>query len=209
MERKASKPFVQEQIEKALTGFQAVLTPASLDDLVEVYRGKLVFRAGVQWPSIYHLQPLASTHSWRTAENQKLVAEAVQRLVDLSPLPNIHVRSKSQLIAPASFCMHDFNPAMDQMDASHWMRWFHRMECLARLGVVRSAPELQQQVDVFVNMLDANGYFTKNLFHPYFIKWGAYPGLMLETDWRIPTRRVYDLTFRGQLILHYAGGKED
>ena len=83
------------------------------------------------------------------------------------------------------------------------------MECLARLGVVRSAPELQQQVDVFVNMLDANGYFTKNLFHPYFIKWGAYPGLMLETDWRIPTRRVYDLTFRGQLILHYAGGKED
>ena len=40
------KPFVQEQIEKALVGFQAVLIPASLDDLVAAYRGKLVFRPG-------------------------------------------------------------------------------------------------------------------------------------------------------------------
>lgn len=201
------KPFVQDQIEKALTGFQAVLVPALLDDLVETYRGKLVFRPGVQWPSIYHLRLLAFTHGWRTAENQKLVAEAVRRLLDLSPIPNIHVRSKSQLVAPASFCMHDFNPAMDQMDDAYWMRWFHRMECLARLGVVPSVPELQGQVDIFANMLDAGGYFTKKLSHPYFTRWGAYPGLMLEADWRIPERRTYDLTFRSKLILHYAGGK--
>ena len=202
-----NKPFVQAQIGKALAEFKAVLTSHSLEDLVEMYRGKLVFRPNVQWPSIYHLRLLAFTHSWRTTKNQKLVAEAVKRLIELSPLPKISVRSKSQLISPASFCMHDFNPEMGLMDDAHWMMWFHRMECLARLGVVNSVPELQRQVDVLANMLDADGYFTKKLTHLYFTKWGGYQGLMLEANWRTPERRVYDLTLRSKLILYYAEGK--
>jgi hypothetical protein len=48
------------------------------------------------------------------------------------------------------------------------------------------------------------GRFTKALSHTYFRKWGAYTGLMLERDWRDPQRRIYDLTFRSLLILHYA-----
>lgn len=53
--------------------------------------------------------------------------------------------------------------------------------------------------------LDAGqGCFTKPLAHPYFRKWGAYTGLMLETDWIDPRRRIYDLTFRSLLILHYS-----
>ncbi len=201
------KPFVQAQIEKALSVFGAVLRPDSVEDLTEVYRGKLVFRPNVQWPSIYHLRLLAFTRGWRTTKNQKLVAEAVKRLIELSPLPDISVRNKSQLIAPASFCMHDFNPEMGLMDDAHWMMWFHRMECLARLGVVNRIPELQNQVNILVKMLDPEGYFTKQLSHPYLTKWGSYPGLMLEENWRSPERRVYDLTFRSKLILHYAAGK--
>jgi hypothetical protein len=202
-----NKPFVQIQIGKALDEFKAVLTTYSLENIVEIYRGKLVFKPNVQWPSIYHLRLLAFTHGWRTLENHKLVAEGVKRLIKLSPLPTISVRSKSQLIAPASFCMHDFNPEMGIMDDAHWMMWFHRMECLARLGVINAVPELQRQVDALASMLDVDGYFTKKLSHSYFTKWGGYPGLMLETNWRSPEYRVYDLTFRSVLILHYAKGK--
>jgi hypothetical protein len=155
-----NKPFLQAQIGKALDEFKAVLTTNSLENLVEMYRGKLVFKPNVQWPSIYHLRLLAFTHSWRTIENQKLVADGVKRLIKLSPLPNISVRSKSQCIAPATFCMHDFNPEMGLMDDAHWMMWFHRMECLARLGVVKAITELQRQVDALASMLDADGYFT-------------------------------------------------
>lgn len=199
-----NKPGVQAQIEQALAGFQAVLGVHSLDDVVEGYRRKLVFRPGVQWPGIYHLRLLAYTHSWRTAQNRKMLADAIQRLIELSPIPDISVRYASQLISPASFCMHSFNPAMESMDAAAWMMAFHRMECLARLGVMAALPALRRQLDVLQGSLDAQGFFAMKLSHPYFTKWGCYQGLMLETDWRTPARCRSDLTFRSWLILHYA-----
>jgi hypothetical protein len=199
------KPFVREQIAGALAAFKAVLAIDTLDDLVEPYKGKLVYRPHRLWPSIYHLRLLAFTHGWRTIENQRLLSASVQRLSDLSPLPNLHVRYKSQLIAPASFCMDDFNPDIRTFDNVRWMMWFHRMELLARLGVVRSIHALVRQITFLRDILAAGqGRFTKALSHPYFRRWGAYTGLMLERDWRDPQRRVYDLTFRSLLILHYA-----
>ncbi len=201
------KPFVREQIERTLATFKAAIAIDTIDDLVEPYKGKLVYRPDRLWPSLYHLRLLAFTHCWRTAENQRMLLESVQRLSDLSPLPNIHVRHQAQLIAPASFCMDDFNPDMGLLDDAHWMMWFQRMELLSRLGVVRSIPALTRQIDLLREMLAADqGRFTKALSHPYFRKWGAYTGLMLERDWHNPQRRIYDLTFRSLLILHYAEG---
>jgi hypothetical protein len=198
------KPFVQEQIDRALSAFNAVLSINTLDDLVEPYKGKLVYRPDRLWPCIYHLRLLAFTHNWRTAENQHLLIKSIQRLVELSPLPSIHIRHKSQVIAPASFCMDDFNPDMTALNNAQWTMWFHRMEMLSRLGVVRSIPALTQQIDTLREMLAVGqGRFTKALSHPYFKKWGAYTGLMLERDWRDPQRRIYDLTFRSSLIMHY------
>ena len=200
------RPGVQAQVEQALAGFRAVLGVRSLDEVAVAYRGKLVFRPGVLWPSIYHLRLLAFTQAWRSAENLSMLAEAIQRLAELSPIPDILVRHGSQLISPASFCMHDFNPEMESMDAADWMMWFQRMECLARLGVVAALPALQRQVADLQGRLDAQGAFTQELAHPYFAKWGSYTGLRLEQNWRASGRRVCDLTFRSMLILHYAEG---
>jgi hypothetical protein len=200
------KPFVKEQIEVALAGFKALLEVNSIKDMVEEYRGKAVFRQGVRWPSIYHLRLLAFTRDWRTPARRALIAAAMRKLVELSPIPDIRVRYKSQLISPASFCMHDFNPDLQTMDAAHWMMWFQRMELVARLGVVREVPELARQAEALERMLAAGGgRFAKKLVHPYFNTWGAYTGLRLEADWRAPWRREYDLTFRSLLILHYSG----
>jgi len=202
--RTEDEPFIKVQVDVALAGFNAVLGVDSIKDIVEDYRGKPVFQPAALWPSIYHLRLLAFTRGWRTAENRGMVTAAVRRLVELSPIPEIWVRHKSQLISPASFCMQDFDPDMEAMDAAHWMMWFHRMECLARLGVVQEVPHLASQVDALADMLAAgNGRFTKKLTHRYFNTWGAYTGLMLEEDWRAPARRENDLTFRSLLILHY------
>jgi hypothetical protein len=100
--------------------------------------------------------------------------------------------------------MEHFNPDLAALDAAGWMKWFQRMELLARLGVVHRVPELKRQADALVELLGAGGgAFTRPLRYAYFQKWGAYTGLMLETDWKDPQRRVYDLTFRSILILHY------
>jgi hypothetical protein len=198
------KLFVEQQVDEALEGFQAVLGVGTIKEIVEEYQGRLVFKPGVLWPGIYHLRLLALTRKWRTVENQVMLGTVFKRLVELSPLPAIYVRSRSGWIAPASFCMYEFNPKMESMNAAGWMMWFHRMECLARLGVIQLVPELRRQIEKLETMLETEqGWFTRRLTHPYFTRWGAYSGLRLEQDWRHPKSRVYDLTFRSMLILHY------
>jgi hypothetical protein len=199
------KPFIHEQIRIALAAFQAVLTVNSLRDLIGEYRGKLIIRKGLVWPSIYHLRLLAWTRGWRTPENQWMVSKSIGRLVELSPIPSFNVLYHSQLMAPASFCMDDFNPDLNRLDDAGWMIWFHRTELLARLGVIHSIPAFEKQLNELKQILAANGgLFNKKLVHPYFRKWGAYTGLMLESDWKTPARRENDLTFRSLLIIHYS-----
>lgn len=117
-------PCVLDQVRGALNAFGAVLGRGSVGDFVESHRGKLVFRAGVVWPSIYHLRLLAFTHSWRSSANHRTVTESVSRLVDWSPLPSVYFRHGSQLIAPASFAMQDFDPDIETLDDAQWMIWF-------------------------------------------------------------------------------------
>jgi hypothetical protein len=101
--------------------------------------------------------------------------------------------------------MDDFRPNLSTISNAQWMQWFHRMELLARLGVVKQIPELERQVQILSNiLLESGGIFTKKLSHLYFQRWGAYTGLALENDWRMAQRRINDLTFRSLLILHYS-----
>jgi hypothetical protein len=195
---------VQKQVTEALAGFRAVLEIGSIDDLAEARQDKLVFRPGRRWPSIYHLRLLAFTSQWRNAEALSMLARSLERLAALSPLPPIHARHGSQIIAPASFAMDDFTPQLSALDDFGWMAWFQRTELLARLGLVDRVPALQSQVIQLSDMLaGGNGMFTRKVNHPYFMKWGAYTGLALQPDWRTSHRRIEDLTFRSRLILHY------
>ena len=195
--------IVQAQIKQALSGFQGVLEIRSISELVDNYRQKLIIKPGKLWPSLYHLRLLAYTRSWRTSENCSLLAYAICRLIDLSPIPNFYLRKGTQLVAPASFCMDDFSDNMDQMNDKQWMMWFQRMELLARTGVVKEVPALQDQITHLKNLLE-NGFFTRKLSHNYFRQWNCYTGLMLENDWKAEFHRVNDLTFRSSLLLFYS-----
>lgn len=199
------KDFIQEQIEKALNKFQFVISVDKIQDITEVYKGKRAFIKDAKWPSIYDLRILAFSKSWRCKENEEMITSSIRQLINLSPIPDILVRKGSQLISPASICMHDFNQDMNAMKDGDWMAWFHRMEMLSRLGVVKKIEELKAQVNSLVKMLDENdGLFVKRMSHYYFHKWSAYTGLALEKDWRSEKRRICDLTFRSLLILHYS-----
>lgn len=199
------KPFIKKQIESALNSFRFALNVEKISNITKQYKNKKVFRDEIKWPSIYDLRILAFTKEWRNEENNKMIIDSINKLVKLSPIPDILVLKKSQLISPASFCMHDFNPDMNELKDKEWMMWFHRMELLSRLGVVNHIEELKQQIHFLTESLrENNGIFKKRLSHYYFTKWGPYTGLALEKDWRSEKRRICDLTFRGLLILHYS-----
>jgi hypothetical protein len=89
------------------------------------------------------------SQSWRTPENRKMITASIQP------------RHKSQLI-PLRLCMDEFTPDMNRLTDAEWMQWFHRMELLARLGVVAQIPELQKQTQTLADMLIAGqGVFKK------------------------------------------------
>lgn len=194
---------VRAQIAEALRGFESVLAVGSVDEITEQYGGRRIFRKGVRWPSVYHLRLLAYTRSWRTSERIGKLARAVERLVELSPVPEIYLRRGSQLMVPASFAMGDFAANLGETEGYGRMLWFQRAELLARLGVVPFVPALRAQVGHLAEALE-DGLFRQRANHPSFKTWGTYAGLALERDWRAASRRTADLTFRALLILHYA-----
>jgi len=200
------RPFIKEQIELALDKLKFVCSVSSIDEIAKQYKDKLVFKDGTKWPCIYDLRLLAYTKGWRSEENKKIVVDSIKRMVELSPIPNIYILNRSQIIAPAGFCMQDFNPDVNKLKDAEWMMWFHRMEILSRLGVTSEIKELKQQLDFLAELLrENNGIFNKKMNHYYFTKWSPYSGLALEKDWRTEKRRICDLTFRSLLILHYSG----
>ncbi|MBS4535721.1 hypothetical protein GOQ29_08845 [Clostridium sp. D2Q-14] len=199
------KTFITEQIEEALNVFKYVINVSSIESITENYKGKLVFKSKAKWPSIYHLRLLAYTKSWRNIENINMIIDSIKRLIKLSPIPEIKGLYKSQVVSPGSFCMHDFNADMKRLDAKGWMMWFHRMELLARIGVIKSIPHLNLQLDYLKNMInEQNNIFHKKQSHYYFKKWGTYTGLVLEKDWRTKNRYLCDLIFRSIIIMYYS-----
>ena len=201
--RDEARACVKAQIAEALRGFEAVLGVRSIAAITARYREKLVFLDGVCWPSIYHLRLLARTQSWRDERTLGRVAEAVERLVGLSPIPQIYLKHRSQLYAPASYAMNDFSNDLAGTSGFAALLWFQRTELLARLGVVFRVPALEAQIARLADTLE-DGLLTRRFSHSSFRDWGAYAGLALERDWRAPSRRIADLTFRALLILHHA-----
>ncbi len=151
------KNFVRYQVEKALEAFDFVRSVGSLSEITENYGGKLVFKEGARWPSIYHLRLLAFTKEWRSEPNKKLLIGAIRRLAEMSPIEYALVRHKAQLIAPASVFMDDFNSDMDKLDSKGWMMWFHRMELLARTGIANEVPSIKRQIDQLQSILRKSG----------------------------------------------------
>lgn len=204
------EPFISEQVEEALSAFRYVLDIRTIEDVYKEYKGKLVFKENVRWPSLYHLRLLAYTYEWRNKENRELMTNALKRLLEFSPIPDIKLLYKNQIMAPAAVFMHDFVMDLQQIEDKDWMAWFHRTEMIARLGIAEKVKGIDDQIHTLQNILLENeGLFKKSLSHYYFHRWTSYTGLALENGWKRNEARICDLTFRSLLILKLAGYMKD
>lgn len=196
--------FVIEQINESLDVFSFVCGVENIADIYDEYKGKLVFKNSVMWPCIYHLRLLANTNNWRNTKNQEMMKKAISKLVDFSPIPEIKLLYRHQIISPASIFMNNFNSDMSSLNAKEWMMWFHRTELIAKLGIATKVDSIKRQIDYVNNLLkENNGLFIKKLRHYYFTKWTQYTGLALEENWKSSDKITNDLTFRCLLINSY------
>ncbi|HYE80967.1 MAG TPA: hypothetical protein VEG39_02240 [Clostridia bacterium] len=197
--------FIQTEIQRALEVLIRSEDIRNFDDITGVYKNKSFYNSAVVLPEIYHLRLLAFTYGWRNKESVGKVKECIEHLISLSPIPDIYIKYKSQLIAPAMLFPRDLSKRLSDFMDRDWFQWFHTFDLFARLGVVKDIPQLLDQLNELKAILQqGEGFFRIKPDDYGFKKWGCYTGLALEKDWK-NDRWMYDMTFRSLLILKYAG----
>ena len=196
--------FIQTEISRTLGYVGAVRDILSIESITRTYNKKL-FYSGTPLPDLYNLKLLAFTQSWRNDKNVDSITQAIERLIDLSPLPNVYIKKKSQLIAPARIAPSDLKQSPHSLGPRDWFWWMHTMELFARMGMIKKIPSLLRQANELKGILEKeDGFFPIKPHDGYFKAWSVYSGLALEDSWK-NGRWKYDMTFRSLLILKYAG----
>jgi hypothetical protein len=196
--------FIETEIESAIDRFDDVLQIRSFDEITGRHHGRLYFSKGIALPDIYHLKLLALTRCWRNGEAVDSVAKAVEHLIRLSPIPDIYVKYRSHLIAPATIFPRDLGKSLYDCGDKDWFPWLHTLELFARAGIIKRVPQLTRRACELKTMLETgDGPFRVKPADNSFRKWSVYTGLALEDDWK-GEKWKYDLTFRTLLILKYA-----
>lgn len=197
--------FIKQEIYKAFDCLERVNRINSVNEIIEQYKGKNTYKPGIPLPWSYHLRLLAFTETWKDNNNIKKLAELIKHLIELSPFPDIYIKYRSQLIAPASIFPKDLKKSLKEFVDKDWFSWFHTFELFSRMGIVKEVPILKRQLDELKEILSqGDGFFRIKPKDYRFNKWSVYTGMALEEDWK-KDKWMYDLTFRSLLILKHSG----
>ncbi|WP_017473172.1 hypothetical protein [Amphibacillus jilinensis] len=198
--------MVQEQINKALQAFQFVTSVQELDDICTFVDGKWVLNKDAYWVSVYHFRLLAYTESWRTNEQMERVTTAIENMLRLAPIHDMKGRWKQQIIAPGNFAIQSIEMDFRQLKRPQdWMQWFHRMELLAKMGVIDRSDHFKKQIELVIRaFVSDRDIFSRIKSHRYFTHWSPYSGFRLEENWNSRRKKENDFLFRLVLIIHAA-----
>ena len=202
---------IKPQIGLALDSFRRVLEVDSILDITRVKkvsgREKRVFNDWEKWPCYYHLDILAHTQSWKTADNIQMLAEAVKTLMR-QDRPQCQVGGDSWVgyVLGTVGCLKEGYMLGYDKDGIHHT-YLDRVEWLCRCGLTPYIPALQEEVGRLYRAVDAAGICRAGVDENQLHGISTYGGQQLEMDWKQPIRRDCDVTFRALLICHYAAMK--
>lgn len=202
-----------------LKGFERVAQARSLEELTKYdahARRKYNYpyiEAEDYFPDAYTLATLAYTKSWRTKENVRMMAGALNHInAIMQPDNNMHVRICGKYMAPC-FAMvrpvRAFRP--DLIDTITYRRILSE---IAMLGVGQQAHVIRESVANVEEAIDGEGILRMDFNAPhnkrYSPKYIEYPSpygdVRLEADYRQKNALLCDLTFWAVEFLWLAEG---
>ena len=199
---------IKPQIQLALDSFKRVLEVDSALDITRIRKSggkeKRVFNDYEKWPCYYHLDILAHTQSWKSEENIKILAEAVKKLMR-TDRPQCQVGGDSWVgyVLGTIGCLKEGYQIGYEKDGIHYT-YLDRVEWLCRCGIAPHVRQLQNEVEILKNSINADGICTASINENQFKGFSTYSGQQLEVDWKTSVRKYCDITFRALLILYYA-----
>lgn len=206
---------ISNEIKVSLESFRRVTEVDSVTDIVKIRKRRpervnpegiaYVFNKYEKWPCRYHLDILAHTERWRSKENISMLAEAFNKLLKDNGLDYFPAYCVD--IGHLVGCCGAFREGMDlgvNKCGTHYV-YLDLVEYMCRCGLYNLVPQLKKEVDMIYDSVDEQGICRANYCENALKGMGTYSGGQLEEDWRSKTRKLCDVTYRGLLILYYAG----
>lgn len=190
-----------------LKGFKHVLEIDSINDITKTRQSKSKYNypyieADEYFPCSYSLAALAYSNSWRTVENVKMMADALNRInAIMKPDCNMHVKVGGKYYAPL-FALNRPLRAFryDLVDTILYRRILTE---IAMLGVGKGVEIIRKSVANVKEAIDANGILRMDLDLPHNKRYSpknieyptAYVDVRLEPDYKRKYAFECDLTF--------------
>ena len=146
-------------IKLSLNSFFDVLNYSCIEEACSVSKnGTYYFSKGVLWPCKYHLEILAYTHGWRSQDNIKRLAMAIDHLFTISePGKPIYTKIKNSYHSP---CDEFIKSPISQFRADNMSGdWFYKMELFARCGIIPYSKYLSNELELLKQSIDSDGMY--------------------------------------------------
>ena len=192
----------------ALKGFSRVLEMTSLDEILKKRGGverknKLPYiESDEYFPDVYTLEVLAYTRAWRTKENVKMLADALNHINKImKPDNQMHVKIKSRYYGPCFALITPikaFDP--DYIDIITYRRVLTE---IAMLGVGEQVGVIKESMAAVSGAITEEGVLKMNLKQPHNKRYSPknieyptpYVDVRLEENYRNGSGLDCDLTF--------------
>jgi hypothetical protein len=191
--------YFLDEIQHSMDVFAGVSGYADVNDFAYEKKGRWIYKKGRLFPDFYNLKLLAFSDVWKNEENIRSIKKAFSAIRRMEPFPHIYLEHKGQIIAPGSYLMHEFNVDYSRCCDDKKAEWLKRNVWLSRMGMIFELPMVMENMTHDENEIVRQRIEKRN----HFMKWGCYPGLALENDWRSDARRMNDVSYRMLQIRHY------
>lgn len=199
----------------SLKGFQRVNEISSLDDITKFNSNAKrkynypYIEADEYFPDNYTVAMLAYTHSWRTDENIKMLADAFNHInAIMKPENNMAVKIKGKYIAPCFALIHPIRAfRTDLIDTINYRRLLTE---IAMMGVGETVDVIRESVANVKEAIDKDGILCMNFDLPHNKRYSplrisyptAYVDVSLEADYKNKKAVLCDLTYWAVEFLH-------
>ena len=193
----------------SLEAFGSILSLTSLGEITKARESKAKYsypyiEENIYFPSQYHLETLAYTDKWRTAENISLLADALNHYNAILHGNNpIHVKHGTKYYVPAPLNMGNSPIRAFRADIIDIITYRRLLTEIAMLGVGERVDVIRESVANISEAIDADGILRMDLKSPHNKRYSpksieyptAYVDVRLEPDYKRKYALECDLTF--------------
>lgn len=201
----------------SLEAFRSILPLSSLNDIAKTRKSNTKYNypyieADTFFPCQYHLETLAYTSKWKTQENVKLMANALNHYNEITQESVlIHVKIGNRYYAPFPLNMANSPIRAFKPDLIDTITYRRLLTEIAMLGVGDSVDILRQTAENICDAIDNDSILQMNFNVPHNKRYSpksiefsaAYNDVRLETDYKCKYAFECDLTFWAVQFMYY------